>query len=116
MATTDTDDRGRRKEVYNRALGVVTHQTGGPEHPQPAMIARPRVRQQMSSFGFSASESKTAIAAAVENGDLLDWNGQLCRVDEPSLLAVIESEQAAEVTRRPLIARCNKALAEVRDR
>ena len=113
MATTDADNtHERRKEAYHKVLGVVEHNTGG---KQPAMVSRTTVRQIASTSGFSASESKTAIRAAVENGDLITWHGKLFRTDEPSLLAILETERESDTPRRGLIARCNKALAEVRD-
>lgn len=57
---------------------------------------------------------KMRIQAAIENGDLLEWHGQLALIDEASIEAVRDEEIAAGVTRTKLVGKCNGILQDLR--
>jgi hypothetical protein len=98
-----------RRETYEHVLGIVEHNTGGKQRPTAAWTS---VVQIALANGNDHDQVSTAIRAAVENDDLLSWNGRLARTDRESLVAVIEAERERESTRTNLIARCNRLMEQ----
>lgn len=110
---TDTQARRRRREEYETILRIVEHNTGGVDRPQPALAKRAVIVRLARQAGIQHRRARRRIQAAVENDDLLDWHGELARVDEASLKAVVAEEDAADHPRLGLIRRCADLIREV---
>jgi hypothetical protein len=114
--TPPTSERNKRKRLYHRVLRVVRYQTGGPDVPndQPAGARLPVILGSLCTEA-SVSDAQRAIRAAVENGDLLVYEGadgrrRYARTTDRGLRSLI-AEQADRVPpRRDLIGRCNRLL------
>ena len=107
-------DRAERRDVYQRVVGTVQKNT---TRSQPVTL-REEVLTQTVTGRWTLDQVKTAIQAAVENGDLLqvvDADGELryAHCDRESLEALIEREVAKESPRKNVIGRCNQLLDEV---
>jgi hypothetical protein len=56
---------------------------------------------------------KDELNRAANSNELLEWRGQFAPVEREHLVAVIEAEKDADVTRQQLIARTNRLVREV---
>lgn len=96
------------KTRYERVLGAVRHNTGG---SQPPLASERAIRTVCCSTGsLSVDGYERSLRAAVENDDLLEWNGHLAIAESDALRAVIEAEVSCETPNRDLVARCNRLL------
>lgn len=65
-----------------------------------------------SSTPFDRSAVESALAAHIDAGRVLSWNGLLAPADDDHLLAVIKNEQQAGITRALLVGKANKLRSE----
>jgi len=106
----NADEREERKELYESILRVVEYNTGdgftAGMHLGSLVANRTRA-------GHDLDAIQTALKAARENGDLLQYTDHEGRqrvtlTDDSSLLTVIKDEANREHPNEELIARCNK--------
>lgn len=70
-----------------------------------------RERAQSSDISYTPNQVENAARTLIGEGELLDWGGLLVTTSRERLVDVIEYEKdEAEITRRLLIAKCNKYL------
>lgn len=96
--------------VYRRLLGIVEHNTGG---PQPPMAWERSIRTIAGHAGLDSEAVGKAIRAARGNGDLITVTRdgrRLARTDEDSIRAVLEWEVERDDPSKELVAKCNRAL------
>jgi len=99
------------KGRYEKVVGTVRQNTGG---KQPPLVSESAVRVCACSTGsLDVDNYETALEAAIENDDLLEWHGQLAVAEPEPLQAVVEAEAASDSPRKALIGRCNQLLDEV---
>ena len=114
-----TNDRDEPKRIYERVLRTVEHNTGEGDKLSPT-VSPATVSLVLCAHADEDTQAvSNAIDQAVKNGDLLRLRTpeeRLARVDEESLVAIIEHERQRENPNRTLIAKCNELLSEeVRD-
>lgn len=110
MSTSES--RAQRREQYEKILRIVEHQTGG---KQSALAPKTSIRITAAHAGMRKEDARKRIQAAIENGDIFEWHGQVALVDEPSIEAVRDEEIEADITRKRLIGKCNGILQNLRD-
>ena len=101
------------KTRYESVIAAVRYNTGG---AQPPLASERAIRSICCSTGsLEVDEYQRALQAAVQGGDLLEWDGQLAVAEPEPLQAVIEAEAeaASDSPRKALIGRCNQLLDEV---
>ena len=99
------------KGRYQKVVETVRQNTGG---KQPPLVSESAVRVTACSTGsLDVDDYETALEAAVQRDDLLEWHAQLAVAEPEPLQAVIESEAASDSPRKALIGRCNQLLNEV---
>lgn len=99
------------KTRYESVIAAVRYNTGG---TQPPLASERAIRSICCSTGSLDVDSyETALEAAIENDDLLEWHGQLAVAEPEPLQAVIEGEVASDSPRKALIGHCNQLLDEV---
>lgn len=117
----ETDQEAEREAArvaYDRVVETLRQQTGG---SQPAAIAEAHLRQVCCSSGSLDVRSdgggsyESALRAAIEQGDVVEWHSQLVLAEEELLRAAIEEEVEAEITRKAWIGTLNTALAGIED-
>lgn len=95
------------REAYEAVLRTV-------DHHRPKMSDRGVLTVLAAHGKHDAEQVKTAMQAAVENGDLVRVGDAVVPAEEDALMAVIDREAARESPDNQTIARCNDALTEVR--
>ena len=96
------------KGRYRKVVGTVRQNTSG---KQPPLVSESAVRVCACSTGSLDVDSyETALEAAIENDDLLEWHGQLAVAEPEPLQAVVEAEVASDSPQNALIGRCNQLL------
>lgn len=111
MATDTESPQQARKRAYNAVVETLRGQTGD---KLGWLIREPSLRVTACSHGsLSPEEYQTALAAAVENGDVVSWHDQLVLGEEEFLRAAVVEEASCEHPRRGLVAVLNRRLMEV---
>ena len=96
-----------RRALYIRAISITKAQSGD---PQPLMAPRHTVKRLLSRIE-DVDAAKSAIRAAVENGDLISHRDRLAPTDDRErLVAIVEAAADETPPDRPLIGKCNRAM------
>jgi hypothetical protein len=105
-------DRSDRRDLYIRAISITKAQSGD---PQPLMAPRHTVTRLLAGIE-TTDAAKSAIRAAVENGDLLAHRDRLAPTDDRErLVAIVEAAADQTPPDRPLIGKCNRAMRALED-
>ena len=103
--------REARKVAYERVVATVKKQTGG---SLGAMTSERNVRTVAVANGsLDVDEYEKALRAAIGNGDVFRWHGQLVAAEPDRIRAAIEAEATADHPRRGLIGQLNRILADL---
>ena len=94
--------------IYQQALGVVEHNTGGPRDPIPAGLPQASLRGQLARLGYEPQDAWDAINLLAENGDLYLWEDddgrvRVARTTEDGLKAIIGEQNASDDPDQELI-------------
>lgn len=114
---TESERRKRTKEVYERAISAVDHNSG---HIQPPLASKPSVIGTLQRAGYGLEETHRALTAARRNGDLFQAQDREGRtrigIDDPdTLLEKIETNRLrAENPRRDVIGIANQRIQHLR--
>lgn len=102
------------KERYEKVLDFVRLNTGGPNQQLPAFMSGDALWRKLSNSELTQGEGDKAIKAALQNDDLLRYDGGYAVVEEESLQAIIETEAQSEDPNKALIGKCNTLLSDLR--
>lgn len=110
-------DGGVSDECYQAVLDTIEAHATDPDRdvPRGPWGSIRHAIQDGRTQGYSGDEIRAAAEAAIRNGDLIGWHGLVAPQTEAHLQRIIEYEvDEAEITRRLLVAKCNKQLDEMR--
>ena len=107
----DEPTRRERRTLYEKVLGIVKYNTGSGTSP---LIRPGQVVLIASHADHDSDRTRTAIRAAVENGDLKRIRGRLTRTDADAAQDVLDAEIAREDTDKRVVGWCNRQIKEGR--
>lgn len=117
--TTDGGDestapRLTRRERYEKLLQSAEYNTGGPETPMRAGVAKHSLFMTATAHGrYDQDGMRTAYRAAIENEDLLPWKDRdgtvrLTLTDDEALEDLVDEERARDDTCAELVERARE--------
>lgn len=83
--------------------------------PEDPWTSRRATRVLGSEHGFDAGALDDAVDALVETGDVVYWHGLVAPRDPDVLRAANQQEAEADFTRRILVGKLNRVLADLQD-
>jgi len=95
--------RDERREEYYRLLSIVDAQTS---KAQPAMASKTSITTIASRIGL---EWEKRLKAAVENEDLLAYDGRVCLADREAILDRLPHEDDPDILRALVVAEAGTA-------
>lgn len=104
-----------RKAQYESILRIVRQNTGYPDEPQPALMSRHVLVRTACQGGMETDNAKDRIQAAIENDDLVKYQGRIGVRDTEGLRKWLGELNDAEVKQPTLMRSVWEALEEVRD-
>jgi hypothetical protein len=114
---TSNETRQDRKQRYDQVVNTVARNTSPKQ--RPGVPAHALWITLVSHGSLSGSDARSAVTAAVDNGDLFRYTDyddtiRYCPQTEDALLRLIEAEATREERDTELIARANGELQELR--
>jgi hypothetical protein len=119
MMFANADERNTRKRRYEKVLNTIEHNTGAPDHAQPAGIRQKHLNVILADYVNHAVEAiDSALWAAVAYGDVSRFEGddgqrRYARTTDDGLQAVIGEQNVSDSPDRDLIRRVAVRLEEV---
>lgn len=110
-------DGGTEHDCYDAVLDTIEAHATDPDRdlPRGPWGSIGHAMQDGRTKGYSGEEVRAAAEAAIRNGDVIGWHGLVAPCTETHLQRIIEYEvNEAEITRRLMVAKCNKQLDELR--